>query len=177
MANQASLQTLADLLRGSSARPVIEPARFAPSTIYDLEYRLAVVACAFDLHSKSDLVKIRRIQAVRLKLMQFVAVRPWLFPVVRDWAASQKQPQLHLLASQSLRRGFLGDEMHDKVIDYLVAHDALRREKAFLVASSNGAFLADLAAAANEANLFMEERHTLQDLLNVRITNSMLEGW
>ena len=109
--------------------------------------------------------------------MQFVAVRPWLFPVVRDWAASQKQPQLHLLASQSLRRGFLGDEMHDKVIDYLVAHDALRREKAFLVASSNGAFLADLAAAANEANLFMEERHTLQDLLNVRITNSMLEGW
>ena len=42
---------------------------------------------------------------------------------------------------------------------------------------SNGAFLADLAAAANEANLFMEERHTLQDLLNVRITNSMLEGW
>ena len=177
MANQAPLQTLADLLRGSSAKLLIEPSRFAPSTVYDLEYRLVVVACAFDLHSKAALVKIRRIQAVRLKLMQFVAVRPWLFPVVQDWAASQKKPQLHLLASQSLRRGFLGDEMHDKVIDYLVAHDALRREKAFLVASSNGAFLADLAAAANEANLFMEERHTLQDLLNVRITNSMLEGW
>ena len=177
MANQAPLQTLADLLSGSSAKLLIEPSRFAPSTVYDLEYRLVVVACAFDLHSKTALVKIRRIQAVRLKLMQFVAVRPWLFPVVQDWAASQKEPQLHRLASQSLRRGFLGDETHDKVIEYLVAHDALRREKAFLVASSNGAFLANLAAAANEANLFMEERHTLQDLLNVRVTNSMLEGW
>ena len=90
MANQAPLQTLADLLRGSSAKLLIEPSRFAPSTVYDLEYRLVVVACAFDLHSKAALVKIRRIQAVRLKLMQFVAVRPWLFPVVQDWAASQK---------------------------------------------------------------------------------------
>ena len=176
MANQAPLQTLANLLRGSSAKPVIEPTRFAPSTVYDLEYRLVVVACAFDLHSKIDLVKIRRIQAVRLKLLQFVAVRPWLFPIVRDWAANRKEPQLHLLALQSQRRGFLSDETHDRVIDYLEAHDTLRRQKNFLVASSNGTFLSSVAATVDKANLFTEERRVLQNLLNVHIRNSMLEG-
>ena len=176
MPNQAPFQTLADLLGGSSAKPVIESARFAPSTIYDLEYRIVVVACAFDLHSKTISEAVRRIQGIRLKLMQFIAVRPWLLPVVRDWAASRKEPQLHLLASRSLRRGFLGDEMHDKVIDYLVAHDALRRDNAFLVANSSSTFLSRLTVSVNKANLFVEERRVLQDLVKLRITNSMLEG-
>ena len=176
MANQTPLQTLAALLGGSSATPVIEPDRLAPSAVYDLEYRLVVVACAFCLHSKTDLVRTRRIRADKLKLVQFIAVRPWLFSVVRDWADSQKEPQLHLLASQSMRRGFLGDEMHDRVIDYLVAHDALRRAKAHLVESTASEFLSSLAAATDEADLFREERRVLKDLLNVRVTNSMLEG-
>ena len=175
MVNQAPLQVLAALLGGSSATPVIEPDRFAPSAVYDLEYRLVVVACAFCLHSKTNL-GTRRIRADKLKLVQFITVRPWLFPVVRDWADSQNEPQLHLLTSQSLRRGFLGDEMHDRVIDYLVAHDALRRAKAHLVESTNVAFLSSLAVATDEDDLFSEERRVLKDLLNVRVTNSMLEG-
>ena len=172
MANQASLQTLADLLRGSRAKLVIEPARFAPSTIYDLEYRLVVLACTFEIHSKTN----GRLHAAKLKMMQFIAVRPWLLPVVQDWAASQKQKQTPMLESQSFRRGFLSDEMHERVVDYLVAHDVFRRERNTLVASANGAFLSRLAATADRSNLFAEERRILTDLLQVRITNNMLEG-
>jgi hypothetical protein len=171
------LHTLAELLRGGGAQPLFSPERLAPSTIYDLQYRLAITACAFELHAKSDLVNTRRIRAATLKLLQFVAIRPWLVPVLQEWAASQRHPQFSLLASQRLRRGFVGDVTYEAVIAFLVARRVLVRVGSHLVSGQNVDALTPFYTAAVEHSLFAAERRVLQKLVDVKITNSMLEGW
>jgi hypothetical protein len=42
------IEKLASLLEGSEARPIVVPSRLAPSAIYDLDYRAAVVALVFE---------------------------------------------------------------------------------------------------------------------------------
>jgi hypothetical protein len=174
MADPNPLHMLAELLRGAGAQPVISPERSAPSTIYDLQYRLTVTACAFELHSKPDLVNTRRLQPAKLKLLQFMAIRPWLLPVVREWSANQSEPSL--LTSQHLRRGFLGDAMHDDVIAFLTARDVLTRVGSHLVSGKHAYVLTNLFAASIEQNLFASERAVLQELIGIKLTNSMLEG-
>ena len=173
---QPTFRKLADLLEGTSARPVVELSRLARSTIYDVGYRTAVVSCAFELHSKAYAGGGRRIHATRLKLLQFVALRPWLLGVVRDWVAAQKEPQLYLLAPRASRRGFLSDETHDKVVELLSAHGALRRQAAFLAAGPEVRILSDLAVKVTNAEVLVEERRILRELLGLRLTNSMMEG-
>ena len=173
---KTTLEALAELLGGVDATPVIQSTRFAPSTIYDIDYRLAIVACAFDVHSKGRRGKARRIRAIWLKLLQFVATRPWLLSTFQDWAATGKASQGNLLVPHSLRRGFVGDQTHDKIVFYLTAHDAFRQERGFLVESTRSAVLLKLAAAVKEADLFEEERHVLKELSSTTITVKMLEG-
>ena len=177
MTNHTTLEALAKLLGEVDAIPVIRPTRFAPSTLYDIDYRLAVVACAFDVHSESNpRGKGRRIRTAALKLLQFVAARPWLLPAVQEWVAVYKDSQRKLLAPHSLRRGFVGDQTHDRIILYLTAQDAFRRDKGFLVESARSAVLLDLVVAIKEANLFEEERRVLGELSGTRLTVKMLEG-
>ena len=86
MANDLAL--LADLLEGGNALPLV--ATSAPaSTIYDVQYRVVVNACAFELHGRPDTLNRKRIATNKLKLLQFVAIRPWLVPVIREWSASR----------------------------------------------------------------------------------------
>jgi hypothetical protein len=177
MADPNPLQSLADLLRGTGAQPIVSPERPAPSTIYDLQYRLMVNACAFEIHAKKDLTLTRRLQAAKLKLLQFIAIRPWLLPVVRQWSASQSQPQLSVIFSQYLRRGFLGDKMHDDVIAFLEARDILIRVGAHLTTGHSSGALTNWYLAAVEHDLFADERLVLQEVKNIMITNRMLEGW
>lgn len=177
MAETGPLHTLAELLRGSGAQPLFSPERLAPSTLYDLQYRLAVTACAFETHAKAYSASLRRIQGAKLKLLQFIAIRPWLVPVVREWAGSRRDPQLSLLMAQRLRRGFLGDAMHDDVIAFWAARGILTRNGAHLLSGTNVALLANLHSAMIENNLFAPEREALQQLAGVTITNAMLEGW
>ena len=176
MTDRTTLETLADLLDRAHATPVIQLTRLAPSTIYDIDYRLAIVACAFDTHSKKFSGQGRRVRAIWLKLVQFVATRPWLLPVVQNWAAGTKNPQRDLLMPQSLRRGFIDDRTHDSIVLFLTACDAFRQEKGFLIASARSALLSEWVAVVKEDNLFQEERRVLTELASTRPTMKMLEG-
>jgi hypothetical protein len=175
-----AVDALARLLAGSGATSRVNKGRVSRSIVYDLRYRTAVVSCAFLLHAKrapglSDL----RLRADKLKFLQFVALRPWLISTVRQWSDDRGDAQRSMLNSDRLRRGFLSDTMHDRVIDYLVAARVFVRHR-------NGEHLSlgpmrDLADAVSAqvsgAGLFAAERAALVELQSIAITNDMLEGW
>jgi hypothetical protein len=173
----SALDTLVTLLQSGRAQPRVEPSRLAPSTIYDLHYRMAVIASTFEIHAVPYLLGQRRIAASRLKLLQFVAIRPWLVPVIRKWSETQGYAQQSTLSPQQLRRGFLGDETHDAVVAFLVARGVLHRIHAHLGSSANSDLLTRLYSTALENTLFSTSLQALRDLTDIRITNSMLEGW
>ena len=130
MSANSPIGKLAAWLDAVGAQPDITPERLAPSTVYDLEYRVLIVAMAFQIHATSDRYSSRpRIQSRRLKLLQFVAMRPWLVSVIREWSLSRRVAQRSLDSEEGLKRGFISDTMHDDVIDFLVAAGALRREE------------------------------------------------
>jgi hypothetical protein len=54
-------RSIAELLRSGSAQPLIYPERVAPSAVYDLNYRISVIALGFDFHAKSESSGNRRI--------------------------------------------------------------------------------------------------------------------
>ena len=176
MTHPTTLQALAELLGQVDVTPVIQSRRLAPSTLYDVDYRLAIVACAFDVHSKKPRGTTRRISAARLKLLQFVAARPWLLSAIQEWSATRNESQPQLLLPHSLRRGFLGDRTHDQIVFYLTAQNALRRQRGYLVESARTAVLLDLVAGIEAADLFREERRVLNALSNTTLTLKMLES-
>lgn len=170
-------RTLAQLLGSAGMQPLVSPERVVSSSIYDISYRICVISCAFDLHGKADPPHSKRILSARLKLFQFVAIRPWLLPVLREWAAERTDPQLSLIVSQRLRRGFLGDAMHDRVVEYLSAKQWLAQAGAHVNAGPKVSNLSQLSATLQNQNLFQDERRVLTAMLHIKITNSMLEGW
>lgn len=171
------LQVLAELLQSGRARPAVSTERFAPSAFYDLHYRMLVIASAFEIHAKTYALVHRRIHAARLKLLQFIACRPWLVPALRRSSGVQRDNQLSVFSSQRLRRGFLGDRMHDDVVAFLVARGVFERMDAHLVSGVNAGELKLLYLAGMEHELFSVERRVLQGLAAIKISNDMLEGW
>ena len=178
MSTNSPLERLSALLAASGAQPDITPERLAPSTVYDLEYRVLIVAMSFQLHAASDKYSNRpRIQSRRLKLLQFIAMRPWLVSVIREWSLSRHNAQRSLDSEEGLRRGFISDTMHDDVLDFLVAAGALRREETFVVSGMNSSLISDLYSEALGRSLFDAELTALRQLKAIVITNEMLEGW
>jgi hypothetical protein len=178
MPTYSPLERLAALLAASGAQPDITPERLAPSTVYDLEYRVHIVAMAFQIHASSDKYSSRpRIQNRRLKLLQFIAMRPWLVSVIREWSLSRHNRQRSLDSEEGLRRGFISDTMHDGVLDFLVAAGALRREELFVVPGTNSSVILDLYSEALERSLFRAELNALHQLKAIVVTTEMLEGW
>jgi hypothetical protein len=177
MSIESSVSALAQLLANSTASPYARPERVTPSTFYDLDYRVCVVAACFEVHAKEDEARYRRILSAKLKLLQFIAIRSWLFPIVREWSASRDDPQRSAWSSQSLRRGFLGDSMHDEVINYMVAGGLLVKAQSHLVDAGVDFRLRDINRNVVSSALFARERKTIVDLKNLTITNAMLEGW
>src|SRR4051794_38742508 len=93
-----AIEKLSVLLQGSGANPVLVPSRLAPSAIYDLDYRTATVALVFENFAKSfGTAGHRRIGAARLKLLQFIVLRPWLLPVIREWSEESSQAPLQFM--------------------------------------------------------------------------------
>jgi hypothetical protein len=75
-----------------------------------------IVAVAFQMHAAIDRFSpLRRIQNRRLKLFQFVAMRPWLIPIIQNWSANRGESLRLIDGEEGLRRGFITDTMHDKV--------------------------------------------------------------
>jgi hypothetical protein len=169
-------QILSELLIGTSAAPYVNPERIAPSTVYDLQYRMFVVAACLRVSGKVE-GTFRKISANKLRLLQFVAMRPWLLDVVREWSASRKDRQRSLQSSQSLRRGFLSDGMHDNLIDYLVATGCLFKQKGQIAEPISSVILSDLFDASEKDGLFTTETNAIRELDEIVITNDMLEGW
>jgi hypothetical protein len=178
MSTNSPLERLAALLEASGAQPDITPERLAPSTVYDLEYRVLIVAMAFQTHAASDRFSSRpRIQSRRLKLLQFIAMRPWLVSVIREWSMSRRDAQRSLDSEEGLKRGFISDTMHDDVMDFLVAASALRREELYIVPGTNFSVISNLYTEVVDRGLFAGESAALRQLETIVITNDMLEGW
>ncbi len=177
MTNATALRTLVGLLQSGRAQPLVNPDRLAPSAVYDLHYRMFIIASAFELHAKPYVLGQRRINAARLKLLQFVAIRPWLVPVIRQWSETQGYAQQSILSPQQLRRGFLGDEMHDNVVTFLVARGVFVRMDAHLASGLNTDLLKRLYSAGIENRLFSMGVRALRELIDIKISNDMLEGW
>lgn len=173
-----AIRELANLLRRAGAVSRVDEGRLAPSVVYDLQYRAVVVAFAFEIHSKNQ-GKVARIRADQLRLLQFVAVRPWLVGVMREWSRSRGDAQLSMMTSDRLRRGFLTDTTHSRVVELLVAGQALAwaQTGSHLVEGPHAALLVSARRVVRELDLFTAERAALTELTRVRITNAMLEGW
>jgi len=169
-------QTLSELLDGTDAKPYANPQRSAPSSLYDLQYRSFVIAACLRIIGRPE-GTFRKIASNKLRLLQFVAMRPWLIGMVRNWSATRKDPQQSLQSSQSLRRGFLSDGMHDRIIDYLVAAGHLYKKKGQIAEPLQDTGLTKIYEDAVKAGLFMTERETIASLDEIVITNDMLEGW
>ena len=178
MSTNSPLGSLAALLDAAGAQPDITPERLAPSTVYDIEYRVLIVAMAFQIHAASDKYSSQpRIQNRRLKLLQFIAMRPWLVSVIQEWSLSRHNAQRSLDSEEGLKRGFISDTMHDDVLDFLVAAGALRREELYVVSGANSSVIFDLYSEALGHSLFDAELTALHQLKPIVITNKMLEGW
>jgi hypothetical protein len=172
-----ALEALGALLSGGDAVPIVRKERAAPSTMYDLRYRLAIEALAFMVLAKDDGSGVPRVRAAELKLVQFISIRPWLLRVVESWSLEHSGPQLSFNAAQRLRRGFLGDTMHDDLVQYLVASGVLGRHGSHVTAGARAAVLASIAERATALDLFAAERSVMIAFRGVKITNRMLEGW
>ncbi len=151
---ESSISALSGLLAASAASPYARPERLAPSTFYDLDYRVCIVAACFEAHAKLDEAGYKRLHSAKLKLLQFIAIRSWLLPVVHEWSKSRNDPQRSVWASQSLRRGFLGDAMHDEVIDYLVAAGSMVETQNYLTTSAADGRLNKLYTEISSSGLF-----------------------
>ena len=172
------IQELAEMLQQSRATPVVVPSRVAPSAIYDVEYRTAVIALVFQMFSKPyGGAGHRRISYARLKLLQFVVMRPWLLAAVKEWSAAGNQESLALAQSVRIRRGFLSDTAHDDIMNYLIAADVFFRHENHVLAGQNGKVLAETVTFIKRNDLFSGERKVIDELGHVKVTNEMLEGW
>jgi hypothetical protein len=172
------IEKLAGLLKGSEAKPVVVPSRLAPSAIYDVEYRTSVVALAFEAFARPfGIGDQRRISTAKLKLLQFIIVRPWLLPAIREWSEGLAQGSLDLTHSVRIRRGFLSDTAHEDVVNLLVACGVFVRQGSHLLMGERAGFLGELTKALAEGGLFDRERQAISQLVDIKLTNNMLEGW
>jgi hypothetical protein len=172
------IEKLAALLHGSTAKPVVVPSRLVPSAIYDVDYRTAVISIVFAVFSTpigGD--NIGRIPAAKLKLLQFVALRPWLLPAISEWSRGLAQSSLALSHSVRIRRAFLSDTAHDDLVNLLIAWGIFARNGKQLVSGIRGSHLTTLEQTIAEKGLFETERRVVAQLRSLSITNSMLEGW
>lgn len=175
MAQVSKLAQLADLLAGH-AKPVIRPQRLAPATIYDIDYRMAVVALTIRRHGTKTTEGTTRIDVARLKLLQFIAQRPNMVPAMREWAVSKNASGLLRDSPQRLRRGYIGDSTHDQAVEYMIACRILRPDGRYLVEEKNSTYIGEVHNVAIKNNMFESERMVLEELSQIRITNAMLEG-
>lgn len=175
MPERSAIEKLSELLQAGHAKPQVQTDRLVPSAIYDLDYRIFVIAAAFELHAKPAPPIGRRIHATKLKLLQFIAIRPWLISVIKAWSLAKDDEELSFPA-QDLRRGFLGDQTFDSTISFLVARGALEWMGTHLAAGANSGLLTNVYMEGVNRGLFGAERQTLEELAGVKVTVRMLEG-
>ncbi len=170
------VQTLVALLRETGAKPRVSPERVVRSTLYDLDYHIALVACAFFTNGETRTDHTLGLVAHWLKLLQFVAVRPALLPNVQTWAGTRRRLDLDLDVWQKMPRGYLGDRTHDRTIDLLVAGNVLRRATDTLESGERFDVLRYLHQQIVDRDILASERRTLHELARLRVNKTLLRG-
>ncbi len=164
------VQELAAMLREVGASPRVRPEHVVRSTLYDLDYHMALIACVFFITAAGS----RRIVAHWLKILQFIAVRPSLLPSFESWASTRRQQDLDTW--QTMPRGYLGDNTHDRTVELLVAGGVLLREGDELVDGGRFAELQRVYSDLLAKNILRSERETLLKLSNIRVNKTLLKG-
>ena len=171
------IQSLSALLQGSDARPRVVPSRLAPSALYDVDYRISILALVFEAFATPFGHGTHRIQTARFKLLQFVSIRPWLIPAIREWSKGTGQAAFTFTLSMRIRRGFLSDSAYDDVVQFLTASGVFERGESHIISGPNFNELASMTALIRNTNLFERERNAIEALKAIKLTANMLEGW
>jgi hypothetical protein len=162
------------LLHDAGAKPMLVRERMAPSTLYDADYHMAIVACAFSIYAPTTTEGPREMLRAWLKLLQFVAARPRLAPNVKRWAGSRRQADLETW--RKMPRGYVGDQTHDAVVDLLVANKALVNDGDSIHEGAAIGIIDSLFCDLVAADLFATERDVISELMEVRVSKAMLGG-
>lgn len=157
---------------GASARVRVD--RIARSTLYDMDYHIALIACVFFSAHETGTTSSHCVVAQWMKVLQFIAVRPSLLPDFKIWATSRRHQDLE--AWQKMPRGYLGDSTHDRTVELLVAGGVLARQHDALVAGSRFADLRQLYNSLVSRDLLQSERATLLELSHIRVNKTLLKG-
>lgn len=165
---------LGKLLRDAGVEPRLNRARIAPSTLYDAEYHIAVIACAMRINGERDGDTASRILAGWLKLLQFLASRPTLVEDFEEYIRTRRDGDLEKWGL--MPRGYLGDRTHDAVVDLLVASGILSRAGDYIVGGQRYPVLVAIVTEVERANLFEGERKILEQLRGIRATKALLGG-
>lgn len=174
MAEPDKIHALTAMLHEIGATPRVAPERVVRSTLYDLDYHLALVACAFAINAVQRTDGTSAIVAHWLKLLQFVAVRPALLPDVQRWAKGRLHPDVD--AWQAMPRGYLGDRTHDRTVEYLIATGALHRMPDGLQSGPRFDILQQLHADVVMRDVLVSERRVLKALTEIQVNKTMLKG-
>jgi len=171
MPNESTpMRELTAVLREAGASPRVRPERIARSTLYDLDYHVALIACVFFIATASS----QRVVAHWLKILQFIAVRPSLLSDFQILAGTRRHQDLDTW--QKMPRGYLGDDTHDHTVELLVAGGVLTREGDELGAGSRFADLRRIFDDLLSRDLLRSERATLVELARVRVNKTLLKG-
>lgn len=169
-----SITMLSAVLREAGAEPRVVSGRVVRSTLYDLDYHLAIVSCAVMINGEESLGGDRSINAHWLKVLQFVAARPSLVADFGRWARARRHKSVDTW--QQMPRGYLGDRTHDRTVELLVAGDVLRREGEELEGGARFSVLAGLYGHIQAEDLLTTEREALDELRAFRVNKTLLRG-
>lgn len=168
------LRELAEVLREVGASARVRPERILPSTLYDLDYHVALIACVFFVGADGESANSRRMVAHWLKILGFIAVRPSLLSDFQIWAGTRRHQNLDTW--QKMPRGYLGDTTHDRTVELLVAGGVLARDGDELVAGGRFDDLRQVYDDLVARNLLHSERATLIELSLTRPNKTLLQG-
>lgn len=162
------------LLVKVGAVPEFVRTRVSRSHLYDVDYQVAMIACAFGLCASVGELKKRELLRAWLKLLQFVAARPRLAPDMIRWANSRRQQDFETWSK--MPRGYVGDQTHDAVVDMLVANGTLVEHADHLLLGPQASFLEAVFRSVCDAGLFAAERDVMLQVRDLPVSKTMLGG-
>jgi hypothetical protein len=168
------VQQLAELLRETGAKPRVSPDRVVRSTLYDLDYHIALIASVFFIASEPRTDGTRSVVAHWLKILQFIAARPALLPDFVRWSRARRRPDLDTW--QKMPRGYLGDRTHDRTVELLVATKVLHRTADSLVGGESFSRLETLYLDILAKGLLRSEREALETMSHLSVNKTLLSG-
>ncbi|WP_147452047.1 hypothetical protein [Corallococcus sp. CA041A] len=172
------LDELSELLLTSNLRPQLIPSRISRPFFYDATYNFSIISCVI-MNLGSPQKQDRQTWQINnsiLKFCHFLAVRPVLLKDFRIWHEHNSQKSnLELETWPRLPRGFLTDDTQAAAATFLVTTGALQRTGKYttLKATSDNKLL-HLLKTVEEQQLFQNERRTILQLKEMKITQTML---